>query len=115
MNKFEVIHAEEALEFLYSIEESARNKILYNITRAKSRIDPKLFKKLDSIFWEFRTEHKKLQFRMLAFWHKTGQTPSLVITTHGFIKKSDRVPLKELGKAYEIRRKFLDNEKETKW
>jgi hypothetical protein len=29
--------------------------------------DPKVFKKLDNDIWEFRTEFKKLQHRLLAF------------------------------------------------
>lgn len=114
MSKFEVVHMDDAMEFLYSIEEGARDNILYRISRAKSKIDPKFFKKLDSVFWEFRCEHKRLQYRLLAFWHKRGNTSALVITTHGFIKKTEKLPLKELKRAYETRRIFLDNEKETK-
>jgi phage-related protein len=111
--KFEVVHLAEALEFLTEIDAGANRKIIYNICRAQDKIDPKLFKKLDSVLWEFRTEHKKLQYRLIAFWHKRNDSITLVITTHGFIKKTEKVPAKELAKAHERRRQFLRDEEQT--
>jgi phage-related protein len=111
--KFEVVHLTEALEFLYEIDPAAYRKIIYNISRAQDKIDPRLFKKLDSVFWEFRTEHKKLQYRLLGFWHKRDDSIALVITTHGFIKKTEKVPAKELAKAHERRKQFLRDEEQT--
>jgi len=68
--------------------------------------DPRLLKKIDKDIWEFRTNYKSRQFRLLAFWDKTKK--SLVICTHGFIKKSKKLPNKELNKARRIRAKYLD-------
>ena len=51
------------------------------------------------------------QFRMLAFWDKTQN--ALVIATHGFIKKSQKTPLKEIEKAEQIMRKYYMNLKYT--
>lgn len=45
--KFEVILLEEVWELLDKIEENVKDKILYNIEKAKYVNDPKLFKKLD--------------------------------------------------------------------
>jgi phage-related protein len=102
INKFEVQFLDDAEEFLEGIDEKARDKIIYNIRKAKILNDPRLFKKLDADLWEFRTESKKLQYRLIAFWDKRDGMNTLVICTHGFIKKTDKVPAKELSKAKEI-------------
>ena len=44
--KFEVIFLEQAIEFLEKLDDKSRNKIYYNIDKAKLINDPKLFKKL---------------------------------------------------------------------
>lgn len=41
---------------------------------------------------EFRTKYAGLQIRLLAFWDKTDSKETLVIATHGFIKKVDKIP-----------------------
>jgi phage-related protein len=111
--KFDVIHMQEAIDFLHEIDEKARAKIARNIILAKQKLDPRLFKKIDEVFWEFRTEYNGIQYRLLAFWHRRNGQLALVITTHGFVKKTDKIPTKELRIAYERRKKYLNNEKET--
>ena len=44
--KFQVQFLEEAAEFLDSLEEKARDKIIYNIQKARFSNDNDLFKKL---------------------------------------------------------------------
>lgn len=85
--KFEVIFLEEAIEFLGKLDDKTRKKIFYNIDKSKLINDPKLFKKLKDEIWEFRTKYKGIQYRLFAFWDKTGNTETLVISTHGIIKK----------------------------
>lgn len=97
--KFEVEFLDEARDFLLSIDEKSRKKIFYNIDKSKDKNDPRLFKKLDDDLWEFRTEYRGLQYRLIAFWDKRNGLSVLVICTHGFIKKTDRVPSQELDKA----------------
>ena len=43
---FSILLSAEVEEFLDNIEEKARNKILYNIDKAKITLDPKIFKNL---------------------------------------------------------------------
>ncbi len=45
--KFEVIFLEQAIEFVENMDSKSRNKIYYNIDKAKLINDPKLFKKLE--------------------------------------------------------------------
>ncbi|HEX9650050.1 MAG TPA: hypothetical protein VGA21_05785 [Cyclobacteriaceae bacterium] len=50
--------------------------------------------------------------RLLAFWDKTDNKKTLVIATHGFIKKVDKVPANEIERAVRIRERYFD--KKTK-
>jgi len=43
----------------------------------------------------------------LAFWDKTEKTETLVVATHGIIKKTDKVPKGEIEKARAIMRLYL--------
>ena len=105
---FEVIFLEQALDFLESLELKSRQKIYYNIDKAKLGLDPKLFKKLTDEIWEFRTKYNGLQYRLFAFWDKTSKTETLVISTHGIVKKVDKVPKIEIEKAEKIRKEYFE-------
>lgn len=105
--KFEVIFLEQAIDFLQNLDLKTREKIYYNIDKAKLGLDPKLFKKLTDDIWEFRTKYRGLQYRLLAFWDKTDKTETLVISTHGIVKKVDKVPKAEIEKAKNIRAEYL--------
>ena len=85
------------------------NKIYYNIDKAKYVNDPKLFEKLDGEIWYFRTTFLKLQYRIFAFWDKTDNIETLVITTHGIIKNTQKTPKKEIERAERIRQKYFEN------
>ncbi|MCB0480400.1 MAG: type II toxin-antitoxin system RelE/ParE family toxin [Flavobacteriales bacterium] len=106
--KFDVILLEDALDFIESIDLKTRAKIYYNIDKAREVNDPKIFKKLTHEIWEFRTKYNGLQYRLFAFWDKTEKVETLVISTHGIVKKVDKVPLKEIEKAMKIRSDYFD-------
>lgn len=74
--KFKVVYSKEADDFLNHLPSKIKDKIIYNIAKAKFVIDPELFKKLDDTdIWEFRTFYKKVKYRLLAFGTKiTAQT-----------------------------------------
>ena len=102
---FQTILSEEVVEFLKKQDLKARKKILYNIRKAEMVADPELFKKLTGEIWEFRTLWKNLHYRLLAFWD--NEDGRVVITTHCFIKKTAKIPLKELEKAMEMRNEYI--------
>ncbi len=77
-------------------------KIFYNIDLAEQTNDPKLFKKLQNDIWEFRTKYAGLQIRLLAFWDKTDNKETLILATHGSIKKVDKVPANEIDRAVRL-------------
>jgi len=46
---------------------------------------------------------------LLAFWDKSDNKQTLVVATHGFVKKVDKVPINELERAERIRDKYFNN------
>ena len=71
MHYFHTIFLEEADRFIADLDLKVAKKVFYNIDLAEQINDPKLFKKLQSDIWEFRTEYGRLQIRTLSFWDKT--------------------------------------------
>ena len=80
--KFQVQFLEEAAEFPGNLDEKARDKVIYNIKKARLSNDKELFKKLKDEIWEFRTLFNRTHYRLFAFWDKTGQTETVVISKH---------------------------------
>lgn len=105
---FEVILSSEVKKFLGAIEPGAKRKILKNIEKSCAMWDTELFKKLTDDIWEFRTLFNSIHYRLLAFWDKSEKGNTLVIATHGFIKKSSKVPKKEILKAISYRRIYFE-------
>jgi len=64
--KFRVQFLEEVKGFLDGLEEKARDKIVYNIWKARSTNDKELFKKLQEEIWEFRTKFNKSYYRLFC-------------------------------------------------
>ena len=109
MKYFETRFLEEADKFMSKLDAKSVAKVLYNVDIAEQTNDSKLFKKLQSDIWEFRTKYLGKQIRLLAFWDKTEVNKSLVLATHGFIKKVDKVPANEIERAKVIRTKYFEN------
>ncbi len=108
--RFEVAFMDEATEFLSTLSLAVREKIYYNIGKvAGGIIDNDLFKKLDGSedIWEFRTLYNGMQYRLLGFWDE--QEKRLVVATHGFVKKTWKVPQKEITRAEALRKKYYDS------
>jgi phage-related protein len=107
--KIRVEFLKEVFDFLDGLDEKARRKILFNIDRAKVKTDNSLFKKLTSDIWEFRTLYNKKQYRLFAFWDKTYNKVTIVIATHGIVKKTQKTPQKEIDKATELMNKYFES------
>ena len=83
-------------------------KVAYNISKSMVITDNELFKKLEGTeIWEFRTLYNGIQYRLLAFWDTEQET--LVIATHGFIKKTQKTPAKEIAKAEAMRKEYFND------
>ena len=99
--RFKVIMSSEADAFLDTLRQDIKDKIVYNVDKvANGYMDKDLFKKLDGT---------DIQYRLLAFWDTDAET--LVIATHGFVKKTQKTPSKEINKAEAIRKLYFNSKK----
>ena len=106
--KLRVVLMDEALTFVRSLPLKVQQKITYNFKKTELGVmDKELFKKLEnSEIWEFRTLFNGNCYRLFSFWDT--ETETLVIATHGIIKKSQKTPPREITKAEEIRKKYFE-------
>ncbi len=113
-NIFRLITLPEEIDFIGSLPDNVREKVLYNIRKVRGGVkDVRLFKKLgDTPIWEFRTEYMGIAYRLLAFWDKDKET--LVVATHGFKKKQQKTPKSEIDHAKAIMKEYF-NDKNKIW
>lgn len=100
---------EDADAFLYSLPIKAYQKVTYNIYKIEQGImDKEIFKKLDDTdIWEIRTLYNGIAYRLFAFWDTESGT--LVVATHGIVKKTQKTPRKEIAKAEVLREAYFDS------
>ncbi len=112
MATIKIVFLQAALDFLASLPKQAYRKVLYNIDRVLiGEKDAELFSKLgDTDIWEFRTQYNGIAYRLFAFWDKKQE--SIVIATHGIVKKSQKTPQKEIEKAERMRIKYFKENKQ---
>ena len=106
--KFNVLLLPQAVEFIDNLDDKTREKIFFTIKKAQHYDDHELFKKLNDNIWEFRTLYNKKAYRLFAFWNKDITEETIVIGTHCILKKTDKTPVKEIEKAEEMRKKYLN-------
>lgn len=111
---FDIELLPDAIEFLEKLDNKTRERIYYNIRKSQFVNDNELFKKLNEFIWEFRTLYNSKAYRLFSFWDKTDGKETLVVATHGILKKTQKTPLKEIKKAEEIRKQYLDNKAKNK-
>ena len=107
---FQIVFMEEARGFLNSIPPEAKEKMDYVIYRvAGGEKNKELFKKLENSdgIWEFRVLWKKTAYRLFAFWDTENET--LVVATHGIVKKTQKTPQKEIKKAETIKKEYFNS------
>lgn len=98
----------EAVKFLEELSVEAREKIYYNIKKSQYVTDVELFKKIDKHIWEFRTMYQSKAYRLFAFWDQGASDNTIVIASHGILKKTNKTPVKEIEKAENLRRQYLN-------
>ena len=111
---FDIELLPEAIEFLENLDDKSREKIYYNLKKSQFVNDNELFKKLNDFIWEFRTLYNGKAFRLFSFWDKSDGKETLVVATHGILKKIQKTPMKEIKKAEEIRKQYLEHKAKNK-
>lgn len=108
---FRLILTSEAEYFIANLPEAAADKVRYNIHRVMlGERNNEIFKKLENTdIGEFRTLYNRTAYRLFAFWDNDKDT--LVIVTHGIVKKTQKTPNKEIAKAEAIKKYYFENKK----
>ncbi len=98
---------DEAVAFVRSLPQKVQEKITYNFLKIQQGlISKELFKKLEGTeIWEFRTLFNGNCYRLFSFWDTDTET--LIIATHGIIKKTQKTPKKEISKAEIIKQEYF--------
>ncbi|MCU0420546.1 MAG: type II toxin-antitoxin system RelE/ParE family toxin [Cyclobacteriaceae bacterium] len=109
---FEIELLPDVVDFLERLDGKTREKIYYSLKKSQFVRDRELFKKLTDHIWEFRTLYRSRHYRLLAFWDKSTET--VVVATHGFVKKTGKTPGKEIERAEEIRRGYFNSGSKTR-
>lgn len=109
--KLKVVLMEEAAAFIAGQSVKAQQKIYYNIFKVEESIrEAEIFKKLENTdIWEFRTRYNGICYRLFSFWDT--DTDTMVVATHGIVKKTMKTPVKEIAKAEEIRKEYFRRKK----
>lgn len=109
MNLIRIILSDEAKAFLRGQPMKVQKKIAFNIAKVeRGVIDKELFEKLSGTdIWELRTLFDGSYYRLFAFWDKNER--SLVVTTHGIVKKTKKTPQREIDKAEAIMKQYFKN------
>lgn len=47
-------------------------------------------------------------YRLFAFWDTEDQRETLIVGTHGIVKKSNKTPKEEIRHAEQIKRKYFE-------
>jgi len=110
--RFSIQMMDEALAFMYRLDEKSRAKVSFIIQKAKKVQDPEIFKKITVHIWEFRIKYYKSQLRLFAFWNPFEK--SVVICTHGIYKKTQKTPKLEIEKAERLRLAFIEKKQNEK-
>jgi len=85
-------------DFLEDLDDRSLSKVLavFKLIETQERVPEQYLKKISGYeLWEVRVGMGGKAFRFPCFWSKG----SLIILTHGFVKKSQKTPGKELRKA----------------
>ncbi len=95
-------------EFYYALSEKTREKVDYVLQHAivSEQISKKFFKHLEDGIYELRISSGGNIYRIFCFFEKD----KLVILLHGFQKKSQKTPRKEIDQAKKIRRTYYEEE-----
>ncbi|MDP1623315.1 MAG: type II toxin-antitoxin system RelE/ParE family toxin [Bacteroidales bacterium] len=105
----EVVLLKQAEYFVDEIEAPVRKKFFISMRKTKDRIFGDWFKKLTDTndLFEFRVEYKGKFYRLFSFWDSREGKQTLIVCTHGLIKKSNRTPKSEIEKAEDIKDKYF--------
>jgi phage-related protein len=93
-------------EFLDSLTGKVAQKIIWVLRLLEDLeiVPSTYFKKLTGTnIWECRIHHGQNSYRIFCFF----DSHSIIVLTHGFMKKTQKTPKEEIERAESYRREFL--------
>jgi phage-related protein len=106
--KIDVRLLKDAEDYFLAQNEKVQKKFLKIFERAELGMRGEWLEKLkntDGIF-EFRHRDHQKFYRIFAFWDSEDET-TLILGSHGFDKKSNKTPAKEIKKAEQIKKEYF--------
>lgn len=94
-------------QFYEAQKASVKQKIDYvlQVVIQQEQIPKKFFKHIDEGIYEIRIESGSDIFRIFSFFDEG----KLVILLHGFTKKTQKLPRKEIDRAKQLRSKYYES------
>lgn len=103
---FDIELLEDAYIFLDRLSVKERRKIYHVFQVTRLKCDSYYFKKLQADIWEFRLYVDRKYYRLLAFKSSKTNKETIVTVTHGFVKKTNETPFKEILKAMRLKKYY---------
>ena len=96
-------------DFYNPLQQKVKDKVDYvlQIIISVERVSTKFFKHLDDGIYEIRVEYKSNIYRIFSFF----DDGKLIILLHGFQKKTQKTPRKEIERAKTLRKEYDENKK----
>ncbi len=105
--KINITLLKEAKEFISSLNFKTAKKVAYNIRAIEyGKFNVDIFKKISNFVWEIRIIYNRKKIRLFGFYAKNKNGKSIFVITHGIIKKTGKIPKKEIEKTDNIRKYF---------
>lgn len=100
-------------DFYNPLEQNIKDKVDYvlQIVITLERIPSKFFKHLEDGIYEIRIETGSNIYRIFSFFDDN----KLVILLHGFQKKTEKTPRKEIELAKKMRENYYDDKEIGNW
>lgn len=99
---------DEATDYFDEINEQVRVKFFKSFEKIETGHKGDWFKHLEDGIWEFKERDSKKFYRIFAFWDSTQEKNTLIVGTHGFDKKSNKTPRKEIDQAKQARARYYE-------
>ena len=105
----EIVLLKQAEYFIDDLESPVRKKFFHSMRKTKSRIFGEWFTKMTDVndLFEFKVDYNGKFYRLFSFWDSRGTTQTLIVCSHGIIKKSNKTPKTEIEKALAIKDKYF--------
>jgi phage-related protein len=100
-------------EFIDTLPAKTAQKVTWTLSLVEDReiVPDKYFKLLKNTnIWEFRIHYDKNIYRIFSFFDGN----SVVVAAHGFHKKTQKAPKKEIERAEKYRLDYLKRKKENR-